>query len=129
MSLQGPVRLITSRMKIIKPIALALTIAALTAHPSFADKETPFVPATPSEKIVYGDANGDGMIGSADVILVKKYIANYDTKTGTSTVKIKGGADANGDGKIASDDVILLKKYIANYDPETKTSTVTLGKK
>lgn len=129
MSPREPARLIISIMKIIKPIALALVIAALTATPSFADKETPFVPVTPSEKIVYGDANGDGMIGSADVILVKKYIANYDAKTGMSTVKIKPGADANGDGKIASDDVILLKKYIANYDPETKTSTVTLGKK
>ncbi len=116
-------------MKIIKPITLALVIAATTVAPSFADKETPFVPVKPSEKIVYGDANGDGMVGSADVILIKKFIANYDAKTGTSTVKTKPGADANGDGKIASDDVILLKKYIANYDPETKTSTVTLGKK
>lgn len=75
----------------------------------------------------YGDANGDGMITSADVILLKKYIANYDGKTGTSSVVLPGYGDANGDGKITSADIILLKKYIANYDPATGQSSVILG--
>ncbi len=77
--------------------------------------------------IKYGDANGDGMITSADVILLKKYIANYDGKTGTSSIVIPGNGDANGDGKITSADIILLKKYIANYDSATGESSVILG--
>ena len=75
----------------------------------------------------YGDANGDGMITSADIILLKKYIANYDGKTGTSSVVLPGYGDANGDGKITSADIILLKKYIANYDPTTGELSVILG--
>ncbi len=77
--------------------------------------------------INYGDANGDGKINSSDVILLKKYIANYDGKTGTSSVNLPGCGDANGDGKTTSADIILLKKYIANYDPATGKSSITLG--
>lgn len=76
---------------------------------------------------IYGDANGDGKINSADIILLKKYVANYDRLTGTSTVEVSLGADANGDGKINSSDIILLKKYIANFDSTTGNSTIVLG--
>ena len=78
-------------------------------------------------KFIYGDANGDHMIDSKDIIMIKKYIANYDNQTGTSTVEVDSGADANGDGKIDSKDVILLKKYIANLD-SSDNSTIILGK-
>lgn len=78
-------------------------------------------------KFIYGDANGDGKINSADIILIKKYVANYDKSTGTSTVEVSLGADANGDGKINSSDIILLKKYIANFDSTTGSSTIVLG--
>lgn len=76
---------------------------------------------------VYGDADGDGKVTSADIILIKKFIANYDSATGASTVKICAGADANGDGKVNSSDVILLKKYIANIDKDGNSSII-LGK-
>ncbi len=75
----------------------------------------------------YGDANGDGKIDGKDVILLKKYMANYVYETNTSTVDVELGADANGDGKIDGKDVILLKKYMANYVYETNSSTVVLG--
>lgn len=75
---------------------------------------------------IYGDANGDGKVNSADIILIKKYVANFDKSTGTSTVEVSLGADANGDGKINSSDIILLKKYIANLDSDGN-STVVLG--
>ena len=76
---------------------------------------------------VYGDATGDGVVDGFDVIRLKKYLANYDYETGTSTVEIAAGADANGDGTIDGFDVIRLKKYLANYDYETGSSTVVLG--
>lgn len=73
---------------------------------------------------IYGDANGDGKVNSADIILIKKYVANFDKSTGTSTVEVSLGADANGDGKINSSDIILLKKYIANLDTDGNSSVV-----
>lgn len=76
---------------------------------------------------VYGDATGDGEVNGFDIIRLKKFLANYDEATGTSTVEISKGADATGDGDINGFDIIRLKKYIANYDEETGTSTVVLG--
>lgn len=64
-----------------------------------------------------GDVNGDGKINAKDIVLLKKYIANYDYDTGTSTVSVDTvGADMNGDGKINAADIVMLKKYIANYE-------------
>lgn len=78
---------------------------------------------------VYGDATGDGAVDGFDVIRLKKYLANYDYDTETSTVEIGFGADANGDGKVDGFDVIRLKKYLADYDYETGESSVVLGPK
>lgn len=75
----------------------------------------------------YGDANGDGVINGQDIVRIKKYLANFDYDTETSTVEINAGADANGDGVISGQDVVRLKKYLANYDYETDTSTIVLG--
>ena len=35
---------------------------------------------------LYGDANGDGVITSKDITLLRRYLANYDEATGTSTI-------------------------------------------
>ncbi len=76
---------------------------------------------------VYGDANGDAKIDMKDVVLLRKYMANYDYDTETSTESVGLGADANGDGKIDMKDVVLLRKYMANYDYDTGSSSVVLG--
>lgn len=76
---------------------------------------------------IYGDVNGDGVIDGLDVVRLKKYLANYDYNTETSTVEICSGADANGDGTVDGLDVVRLKKYLANYDYDTATSTIVLG--
>ena len=78
---------------------------------------------------VYGDANGDGVVNGRDVLLLRKYMANYDFDTGTSSVEVGVGADANGDGVVNGRDVLLLRKYMANYDFDTGTSSVVLGPK
>jgi len=76
---------------------------------------------------VYGDANGDNKIDIKDVVLLRKYITNFDYDTNTSSVNVELGADANGDGKIDIKDVVILRKYITNYDYDTESSTVILG--
>jgi len=76
---------------------------------------------------IYGDVNNDGSVTGRDVVMLRKYFANYDYDTETSTVKISAGADANGDGRINGKDVLLLRKYFANYDYDIGSSTVVLG--
>ena len=65
---------------------------------------------------LFGDANGDGRINIKDVVLLRKYIANFDFDTNTSSVDVEAGADANGDGLINMEDVVFIRKYIINYD-------------
>ena len=79
------------------------------------------------QAVTYGDANGDGKIDGRDIIRLRKYLASYDSETGTSDVVIGLGADCNGDGKIDGRDLIRLRKYLASYDEDTGTSPVTLG--
>ncbi len=76
---------------------------------------------------VYGDANGDAQIDMKDVVIMRKYITNFDYDTNTSPVNVGYGADANGDGLIDMKDVVILRKYITNYDYDTESSTVVLG--
>ena len=76
---------------------------------------------------IYGDANDDDVVNGIDVLLMRKYLANYDDDTQTSSETVYDGADANGDDVINGKDLLLLRKYMANYDDETGTSSVTLG--
>ncbi len=76
---------------------------------------------------VYGDVTGDQEINGKDVILLRRYMANYDYGTGTSSVAVDAGADVNGDGNVNGKDVILLRQYMANYNYETGTSPIVLG--
>lgn len=76
---------------------------------------------------IYGDSNGDQKIDMKDVVLLRKYITNFDYDINTSSVTVLLGADANGDNKIDMKDVVILRKYITNYDYDTESSTVVLG--
>ena len=77
--------------------------------------------------VVYGDANGDGTVNGKDLLMLRRYMANYDDETKTSTIKVGIGADANGDGEVNGKDLLMLRRYMANYDDETQSSTIVLG--
>ena len=77
--------------------------------------------------ILYGDANGDGIVNGKDVLLLRRYMANYDYDTGASSIEVYPGGDANGDGVINGKDVLLMRRYMANYDYDTGMSTIILG--
>lgn len=65
---------------------------------------------------IYGDADDDNDVDVNDLVRIKRYFAEYDAPSGSSTVEIGPGADANGDTKVTSLDVIRLKKYFASED-------------
>ena len=79
------------------------------------------------KSVVYGDADGDGLVNTKDIILIRKYVAAKDPITGISAVEISAGADANGDGTINTKDIILVRKYVAAKDPVTGESSIVLG--
>ena len=60
--------------------------------------------------IVYGDANGDDVINSADAALVLRYAANKISDSDMNTA----ATDVNGDGTINSADAALILRYAAN---------------
>jgi hypothetical protein len=76
---------------------------------------------------MYGDANGDGLVNSKDVVLLRQHIVAKDPLTGVSTLAVEKGADCNGDGEVNSKDVVLLRQYIVAKDPITGDSSVVLG--
>ena len=78
-----------------------------------------------ADETVYGDANGDGFVDMADLILIREYIANFNDETKTSTVMVREGADVNGNGFVDSRDLMLLSTYFARYDYDIKESPIT----
>jgi hypothetical protein len=63
-------------------------------------------------KFMLGDANGDGVINSADVV----YLTNYLFKGGPAPVPLEAG-DVNSDGVINSADVVYLVNYLFKGGP------------
>ena len=62
--------------------------------------------------IVYGDVNGDGVVGSGDYVKIKKHIMDVEALTGTSPGFLP--ADLNDDTKISSIDYVKVRNYIMN---------------
>ena len=72
--------------------------------------------AVDPDYVIPGDANGDGEVTTKDVTLVRRYIANYDDVSGTSTVEVTVGADFNGDGEITGKDLTAIRRFIASQE-------------
>lgn len=66
------------------------------------------------EKIVLGDANGDGKVDANDAVNVLRYFAGSIANGENNPVQInKEQADINGDGNINSNDAVLILQYYA----------------
>lgn len=57
--------------------------------------------------LIYGDANDDGKITAADVLLIRKSIAGQNVSLN------RQASDVNVDEKLTASDVLLIRKYIA----------------
>jgi hypothetical protein len=71
----------------------------------------------------FGDVDGDGVIDSADVTLLRRYIAAKDNLSEGALADwviengfVAANADVNGNGVINAADVTLLRRYIAAYN-------------
>jgi peptidoglycan/xylan/chitin deacetylase (PgdA/CDA1 family) len=98
-----------------KVFALALAVLML------AGLGLVFIPAqanTPN----YGDVDGNGVINSADVTLLRRRVAQGNENNLPSNYN-RANADVNGDGTIDAADVTLLRRHVAATNP----STVPLG--
>ncbi|MDQ2085629.1 dockerin type I domain-containing protein [Herbivorax sp. ANBcel31] len=60
--------------------------------------------------ILYGDLNGDGVIDSSDLVLLKRHILKIITEFPVENGEVL--ADLNGDGDIDSTDYTLLQRYV-----------------
>ena len=58
-----------------------------------------------------GDVNGDGVVNSKDLVILKRYLANWKDVT----IDEKN-ADVNGDGVVNTKDVVILKRYLADWN-------------
>ena len=57
-----------------------------------------------------GDTDGDGKVGTRDMILLRQYLAGWDVDVSADA------ADINGDGRANALDAILLRQYLAGWD-------------
>ena len=70
-----------------------------------------------AKPILRGDVDGDGVIDSADITLLRRYIAaeNKDEFLDENPMFNKDNADVNGDGIICAEDVALLRQYVSGW--------------
>ncbi len=59
--------------------------------------------------ILYGDANGDGLVMVSDAVKVSKYSVNATTLTDSQFI----AADTNDDGKVNVGDAVLIARFSA----------------
>ena len=99
-------------------MALALLLTAVCAASAGADvteqteKVQPTATATatnaePVTPVLYGDANGDGVVNMKDVLAVRKYVAEMETALDLAA------ADINRDEAINMKDVLAVRQIVA----------------
>ena len=61
-----------------------------------------------------GDANGDALVDSKDVLYCALYLASKSPSTGDTEMTISAGANVNGDGKINVLDLIRIRQLVVS---------------
>ena len=64
------------------------------------------------ERVILGDANGDGMVDIRDVTAIQRHASEYQN------VKSFKAADVDGDKAVAVQDATLIQRYLAEYKVE-----------
>lgn len=77
--------------------------------------------------LVFGDVDGNGTVNGRDLVILRRYLADYDSAAGLSSLEVAEGSDANGDGTVSALDLALLRRYLADYDYVNGVSGTTLG--
>lgn len=91
---------------------LSVAIATPLLVPENISKRNEKIVHAATDSVIYGDVNSDGKISILDMILLKSYLTEKNTK-GFSTK----AADLDGDGNISSKDAIELSMYLMNEIP------------
>ena len=78
-------------------------------------------------KALLGDANDDGVVDTRDVITTRRYLADLNYDTGSSSIDISINADMNNDGEIRLSDLYLLRCFIVNGDNDNNGGEVIEG--
>ena len=84
----------------------------LTAFDVVEEGEGSWTLTLKAEETIPGDANGDGVVNTMDLIRLMKYISGVEVDVA------EGAGDVNGDGKVNTMDLIRLMKYINGEDVE-----------
>lgn len=68
----------------------------------------------PEAERVAGDVSGDGYVELLDLLILRRYFANFDYDAG-APMELEGG-DFNNDGSVDLEDIVALRQYLANVD-------------
>ena len=88
-----------------------LTVATDDVEPQAVAGDSPI--NAESERIP-GDVSGNGHVDLLDLLILRRYFADFDFDAGV-TMDIEGG-DFNEDGKLDMTDILELRQYLANED-------------
>lgn len=102
----------------IDPESLYLQLGVMALNTSLdGESGTDFYPRIiapyTGEGVVYGDANGDGVVTVKDVTAIQRYIADLPVDTFDADA-----ADVDGDGFVTISDATLIQQYLAEMDVE-----------
>ena len=73
----------------------------------------PTEPTEPPVTVIYGDADGDGIVTAMDVTQIQRYLSNMVTSV---TDENKAVCDVDGDGNITIMDVTYIQRWLANMN-------------
>ena len=109
-------------MKTKRLISLILAILMLMGTFVYAAGATESTSPDSAVSALLGDADGDGVVDSRDVIKMRQYFANYDYSSGTPPFTLGASADMNQDGYITLADLVALRKYLVSEEPDEEES-------